>query len=293
MTGLIASVELGGTKTIVAVAEEPARPLAIERFATTDPERTIAGIIAVLTSMTATHGTIEALGVAGFGPLDLGRGRLLGTPKPGWRGVELGLALRQALDCPVSFETDVNAAALAEAAFGAGRDFADLAYVTVGTGIGGGLMLDRLLRHGHLHPEMGHLPIRRHREDPFEGICPFHGDCLEGLASGPAIIARLGRPLDQFGPDHPFRAILSFYLAQLCANLILITSVPRIVLGGGVLTHLNLLGAIENATREQLGGYVARLASPFLIAPMLMDAGLVGGLLLARSSLRSKHKPAL
>jgi fructokinase len=182
-------------------------------------------------------------------------------------------------------DTDVNAAALAEARIGAGQGCRHLAYVTVGTGIGGGLVLNGAPHHGALHAEIGHLLSRRHPDDDFAGTCPYHGDCLEGLASGPAITARLGAPLDTFAAAHPFRGVLVDYLAQLVVALRLSVSVERVVIGGGVLTRLELLPAINEAVVDKLAGYLPEDGAPAVVAPALADAGLHGALLLARLSI--------
>lgn len=289
---LLASVELGGTKTIVAVAEQPQQILFRERFETTDPQETLDRVVAALAAAEERHGKLAGVGIASFGPIRIDPdasdwGELISTPKPHWSGCSIGALLRDRLDLPVVIDTDVNAAAMAEALHGAGQGCADLAYVTVGTGIGGGLVLGGQPRRGLLHPEVGHILVRRHPEDHFAGLCPYHGDCLEGLASGPAIKARLGAPLDSFGPDHPFRPILADYLAQLCLNLTLVASVKGIVIGGGVMQRLGLLPDVQHRMRTLLGGYIEAFnGGPSLSAPMFEDAGLIGGFLLAERAVR-------
>lgn len=291
MAELLASIELGGTKTIVACAHDPAQLLARVQVPTGDPAAMHAQVADALATMSRTHGPIGAIGFASFGPVDIRHGRMLPTPKPGWSGAELVAPLAARFGCPITFDTDVNAAAIAEAALGAGRGSTDLAYVTIGTGIGAGLLLDGAPRHGVMHPEVGHLRPRRHPEDEFAGTCPWHGDCIEGLACGPAIQARLGAPLDTLGPDHPFREILADYLGQLTASLLLVTSVDRIVMGGGVLRNLGLHARIETRTRDYLAGYLGAIDAldRFLFPPELEDAGLIGGLLMAQATLTGRR----
>ncbi|HEV2568449.1 ROK family protein [Sphingomonas sp.] len=287
---LLAAIELGGTKTIVAIGYDPERPIAVERFPTETPERTLGRAAALLEEWAARHGSIAGLGIGSFGPVRLDPqtpdwGCMLATPKPGWAGAEVAPFFVRRLGCPVVMDTDVNAAALAEARIGAGQGCRHIAYVTVGTGIGGGLLLNNAPHHGALHAEIGHLLPRRHPNDDFAGICPYHGDCLEGLASGPAISARLGAPLDTLRVDHPFRAILADYLAQLAMALRLSVSVERIVMGGGVLSRLDLLPEVNAAMAEKLNAYLPEAASPVVVAPALADAGLHGALMFAQGCL--------
>ncbi len=287
---LLASVELGGTKTIVAVGVDPVRPIQVQRFATSDPATTLAQVITCLDAARRGHGPLMAIGVGAFGPIRLDAdapdwGRLLTTTKPGWNGAAVATTLRDALSVPVAIDTDVNAAALAESVSGAGQGSRDLAYVTVGTGIGVGLVLDGRPRHGMLHPEVGHIRVQRHMGDTYPGLCPYHGDCLEGLASGPAISARLGQPLDTLDPAHPFRAILADYLAQLCLTLTLVSCVDRIVIGGGAVRNLDLLPTIARQLRALIGGYAGGLdGGPTLRAPVFEDSGLTGGFILASAA---------
>lgn len=286
---LLAALELGGTKTIVAVGYAPDDVLTQKRFPTGAPEATLGEVARILDAARARHGQAAALGIASFGPLDLRRdspgwGALRFTPKPGWSGTPVAGPLGAAAGCPVAIDTDVNAAALGESRWGAGRGAGDLAYITVGTGIGCGLLLDGRPRHGLLHPEVGHLKLRRHPDDTFAGICPLHGDCLEGLASGPAIIARLGAQLDTRPADHPFHAILADYLGQLCAAILLVASPERIVIGGGVIAKSRPHAAIRAAMDRALAGYIdvpALRDERFIIAPALPDSGLAGAFTLA------------
>ena len=267
------ALEAGGTKFICALGDAQGDLHASTRLETRDPQATLAAVERWFQEITPPGATLRALGVGAFGPLDLTPGSarfgwITTTPKPGWRDTDLAGRLGRALGCPVRIDTDVNAAALAELRWGAGRGLASLAYVTVGTGIGAGIVHHGVPVHGMLHPELGHVRVRRHPQDAhFEGICPFHGDCLEGLASGPAIVARSGRRLEQAPAGHPIWTIESDYLGQLCALLVLSHSPHRIVLGGGVM-QAGLYPSIHERMRYWLGGYIA--------SPALQEATYVG-----------------
>lgn len=287
---VIGALELGGTKTIAALFGEGDAPLAQHRLATRGGEDTLAEAETFFRTAGKEHGALGALGIASFGPIDLNRGspgwgHVFDTVKPGWSRCDIGGRLSRALACPVVLDTDVNAAALAEARLGAGKGLDPLVYLTVGTGIGGGLVVRGKPVHGLMHPEMGHVPLRRHADDDFRGCCPYHGDCAEGLASGPAIVARFGCTLDGLAVDHPFRAILTDYLGQLCASVVLIASPRRIVLGGGVMAGSRLHDEVTAAMLRWLGGYVPALAldaTGYVSPPGFEDAGLVGAMLMAR-----------
>jgi fructokinase len=290
---LFGAIEAGGTKFACAIAREGGSLQDPVRVDTTSPRDTLDAVAAYFLDQQARYGTLDALGIASFGPLELdpaaaGYGRLLPTPKPGWSGADLVGPLRAALGCPIGLDTDVNAAALAEARLGAGRDATSVAYATIGTGIGVGLVLRGLAVHGRMHPEVGHISLRRDpRDQAFAGVCPFHGDCLEGLASGPAIAARYGRSLSELAPTHPGHDIIGGYLGQLAANLALTCSVDRIVFGGGVMGTPGLLGVIRRAAQQRLNGYLQpacyqEAIDQFIVEPGLGTlSGLTGALLLA------------
>lgn len=290
---LFAGVEAGGTKFLCGIGSAAGGSLDTLTIATRDPDATLAEIGAFF----ARHGRVAALGIGSFGPLDLAPdsksyGHILRTPKPGWEGTDLLGRLRDMLGVPAAIDTDVNAAAVAEARAADGAR--DLAYITVGTGIGVGLVVAGRPVHGIGHPEAGHIMPRRHRaHQGFAGICPFHGDCLEGLASGPAIIAAWGAPLSGLAQDHVAWEIVADYLAQLCATLFLATAPDRIVLGGGVMAHHRLMAPIRERTRVLLGGYVRglteatelerRITTPRCAEP----SGLIGAYMLAEQALAS------
>ena len=293
---MYAGIEVGGTKLVCAVGTGPADLGATRAFPTTTPQQTLGAAVSHLAEQQRRHGTITAIGVASFGPVGVDQtradyGHVTATPKPGWSGVDVVGWLRATFDVPVGFDTDVNGAALGEHRWGAARGLDTFAYVTVGTGIGGGGMAGGSLLHGLLHPEMGHLRVRRHPEDHYAGGCPFHGDCLEGLASGPAIARRWGRPATELGSDtEQAVALEATYLAQLAAAITYLLSAQRIVLGGGVMKLPGLLEAVRRRTGALLGGYpdAPELRSPlttYLVPPGLGDrAGVLGAIALAEAA---------
>jgi fructokinase len=261
-------------------------------------------MLASLRRQSAARGALAAIGVGAFGPVELDRtsahyGYILRTPKPAWSMIDLVGTVGREFSCPIGFDTDVNAAAIAEHRWGAARGAQDMVYVTVGTGIGGGTLVAGKPVHGLLHPEIGHIFPRRHPADrDFKGVCPFHGDCLEGLASGPAIIARSGASLDRLKERDPQWDILADYLGQLCMTLVLTTSPRRIVMGGGVMSQLRLLPMIRARLKELLHGYVDRpqvldRLDEFIVAPALgAQAGVLGALALGLDA-ANQHVQAL
>ena len=281
---MIGGIEAGGTKCVLAVGPEPGRIDAMHIVPTRSPDETIADILAWFASQPA----VSAVGLATFGPVGLDHsrpdwGHILQTPKPGWSGFDFAGALQDKLGVPVAVETDVNAAALAEA--NADGSVSSLAYMTVGTGIGVGLVIDGRCVHGAAHPEMGHYrPRRPAGDDGFAGICPFHGDCLEGLASGPAIIARWGAKLSDLPAYHPAHGLIADYLAQTCHTLFAATSVEVIVVGGGVLATPGLHDRIVARCRELDAGYFPGGNKHRVVAPRLeAGSGITGAMLLASS----------
>jgi fructokinase len=257
---------------------------------TTTPEETIGRVI----DFFGAHGGIAAIGVGSFGPLDAEPssptwGFITSTPKPGWANVDVAQTLRSALGVPVAFDTDVNAAALGERRWGAAVGLETFCYVTVGTGIGGGGFVNGRVMHGLLHPELGHMRIPHDRErDPFSGVCPFHEDCLEGLASGEAVRARTGAVAGELPDDDPVWELEAHYLALGLVNLICTLSPHRIVLGGGVMRREPLLALVRAEVQRLLGGYLASPAldggiADYIVAPQLGDrAGVLGAFELAR-----------
>jgi fructokinase len=283
----LGGIEAGGTKFVCAIGTGPADVRASTCIPTTTPAETLARAIEFL----RTH-RITAVGVACFGPLDLQpasvtAGYITDTPKPGWSRVDVVGTLRRGLALPVTIDTDVNAAALAEWRWGAGKTCDPVVYVTVGSGIGGGALVGGQPLHGLVHPEMGHMRIPRDPADDFPGACPFHGDCLEGLAAAPALRARRGLPPEALAVDDPVWALEARYLALGLANIVTVLSPQRIVLGGGVLRQPTLLARVRAELTRILAGYVRAPAvtetiEQFIVAPALGErAGVLGALALA------------
>jgi fructokinase len=284
-------IEAGGTKFVLGIADEKGDIIARHRIPTTTPDNTISAAVVWFKTQNIVF---RAFGIASFGPLDLSKtspkwGHITSTPKPFWAGADLCGPFERAFFCPIGIETDVNGAALAEAKWGAGINHSSLLYLTIGTGIGGGFVSDERLLHGLSHPEMGHIRLPRHADDlGFAGCCPFHGDCLEGLASGPAIIARWGKSLSELGPDHPATAIIAWYLAQAVVTFQAIMEPARIVLGGGVMGAAGLLGQVRILAAQIGGGYFVGNPADVVVAPAFGEnSGLMGALAIAQSVLNS------
>jgi fructokinase len=280
-------VEAGGTKWTCAIGDGPDGLIDTVTFPTTTPPETIARTLAFLGS---APGALAAVGVGSFGPIDIRAGRITTTPKPGWTDTPIVAELRRGLGVPIVFDTDVDAAALGEHRFGAARGLETFCYVTVGTGIGGGAMANGRLLHGLLHPELGHMRVPHDRgRDPFDGVCPYHGDCLEGLASGEAMRRRSGRPAEELD-DPAAWELEADYLAYGLVNLICALSPQRIVLGGGVPKQPRLLPLVRARVRDLLAGYLdapelAGGIDAFIVPPALGDrAGVLGALELAKGA---------
>ena len=288
---LYGGIEAGGTKINLAVATSPTDIIATACVRTSNPADTNAAIHDLFH---AYRDDLVAIGVASFGPIRLESaagdwGKLLATPKPGWSGASIVQPLIDAFAVPVGLETDVSAAALAEYRLGALQGMACGVYITVGTGIGAGIIVNGLPIRGSLHPEVGHIRIVRGKGDTdFLGCCPYHGDCLEGLASGPAIQQRWGASLSELPRDHPAHGVVADYLGQASATLALTLSPGRIVMGGGVSKSPGLHQAIAVRMRHWLGGYLDGLEvtdPEFVAAPTLADAaGVIGALIIAENA---------
>lgn len=284
----LGALEAGGTKMVCAIGDEQGNIFDRASFPTCQPEETIPSLIDFFRKK-----EIEALGIGSFGPLNLDAstptyGSITATPKAGWANYPLRQVFSDALGIPVGIDTDVNAAALGEATYGAGKGLDSLVYYTVGTGVGGGALVDGRLIHGLVHPELGHMLLRPDPRDPTpKGFCPFHDGCIEGLVSGPAIEKRWGISAKELPEDHIAWEIEAEYLAQMCMNTIVAFSPKRIVLGGGVMHQLHLFPRVRKRTLELLNGYVVHSAlleqiDEYIVPPALGDnAGAVGSLLIA------------
>jgi fructokinase len=292
---LYGGIEAGGTKFVCAAGAGPDHLLEIRKFATENPDQTIGQAIAFFQHIQDKQ-PLAAIGIGSFGPIDLNLksptyGYITTTPKPGWANTDFVGPIRQALGIPVGFDTDVNAAALGEYKWGAGRDLDSLIYLTIGTGIGGGGIVDGKPIHGLVHPEMGHLLIPHDRnEDPFAGVCPFHRDCWEGLASGPALESRWGQPAESLPLDHPAWALEAKYIALALANLTMTLSPQRIILGGGVMDQAQLYPLIRNEVKRLLNDYIKapgilEKIDQYIVPPALGNrSGVLGAIALAQQA---------
>jgi fructokinase len=297
MTPLFGGIEGGGTKFVCAVGTSPDDIRRETRFPTTTPAETLRQAVDFFKQAERDYGRLSALGIATFGPIDPNpaspaHGFILPTPKPGWSNANVLGMLKSAFDMPIAFELDVNGAAMGEWTWGAAQGLDTFLYLTVGTGIGGGVMANGSLLHGLLCPEMGHIMIPHDpRRDPFEGVCPFHKDCFEGLASGPALEKRWGRRAETLPPDHPAWALEAHYIALALANYTLTFSPQRIVIGGGVGGREDLLPLIRRQVQEILNGYVQSPAvtekiDEFIVHPGLGSrAGMLGAIALAKQAI--------
>lgn len=283
-------IETGGSKWRCAIGSGPDDLLATETVPTTAPAETIERVVAFF----EREGPVEAIGIGSFGPLD-GKvssptwGHITTTPKPGWAHTDVAQEIQRRLSVPVVFDTDVNAAALGEHLWGAAQGLDTFCYITVGTGIGGGGMARGQLLHGLVHPEFGHMRIPHDREaDPFAGVCPYHGDCWEGLASGLAIEARWGRPAVELAGEKAVWELEARYLALGLVCVICVLSPERIVIGGGVMSAPGLLPLVRREVGMLLNGYLDNAAvgdgiADYLTLPRLGSlSGVLGGIGLAR-----------
>lgn len=287
----IGAIEAGGTKINCGIGDEKGNLFNYVSFPTREPLETMQDVYRYFRDQ-----QLEGLGIASFGPVEVNPqspkyGRITSTPKLAWQNFDWLASMKGYVDCPIYLDTDVNAAALGEARWGAAAGLSNCIYMTVGTGIGAGLLVEGNLVHGLLHPEAGHMLIRRHKEDTYAGHCPFHGDCLEGMASGPAIGDRFGGKAETLGLSHPAWDFEAYYLAQAVVNLTLSTAPQRVILGGGVIHQPQLIEKVRKQVLALLNGYLAKDEliqgiDTFIVPPGLGDfSGLKGALALVTQNM--------
>ncbi|KPV60535.1 fructokinase [Paenibacillus sp. A3] len=287
----IGGIEAGGTKFVCGVGNERGEVVDSISFPTEDPETTLGKAIAYFKEK-----SVDAIGIGSFGPIDLRLGSptygyVTTTPKPGWGNVDFLGTLRREFDVPCGWNTDVNAAAFGEATWGAAKGLKSCLYYTVGTGIGIGVFLEGRLVQGLVHPEGGHMLTRRHPGDDFAGLCPYHGDCLEGMASGPAIEARWNVKGHELPSNHPAWEMEAYYIAQSITGTVLLNSPEKVILGGGVMQQSQLFPLIREAVKANLNGYVsageiAERMDEYIVPPGLgQQAGLCGAFALGLAAL--------
>jgi fructokinase len=284
----LGAVEGGGTWFSAATGLADGTILTTTRLPTTTPRQTLSALVDFF-----TRSPVEAIGVGCFGPLHLSpgapdHGSITTTPKPGWSGVAVRGVLQEALGVPVAIQTDVTASAIGEHRLGAGAGARGLVYLTVGTGVGGGVLLDGRPLTGRLHPELGHIPIPRQPDDRFAGVCPFHGDCLEGMVSGPALAARWGVPGESLPDGHPAWDLTARLLANGLTTILAVLAPDRVILGGGVGRHPPVLPLIHEHLRSGLSAYWPQVDVTDWVVPPGLGArsALVGGLLMAADASR-------
>ncbi|GMK39263.1 fructokinase [Paenibacillus sp. CCS19] len=282
----IGAIEAGGTKFVCGIGDETGAIHERTSFPTEQPEVTLARVAAFFEGK-----GVEAIGIGSFGPIGLNPanadyGHVTTTPKPGWSGYDFLGEMKKGFDVPYGWDTDVNAAAYGESVWGAAQGLNSCVYYTIGTGVGVGVYAEGRLVHGLVHPEGGHVLTRRHPEDPFAGCCPYHGDCLEGMAAGPAIEQRWGIKGNELTVDHPAWAMEAFYIAQSVANTVLMFSPQKVILGGGVMHQQQLFPLIRAEVKRLLNGYVSACQltediDSYIVPPGLgNNAGLCGALAL-------------
>lgn len=291
---IIAAVEAGGTKFICGIGTEDGKVIDRVSFPTTTPEETMKKVIEYFKDK-----KFDVMGVGSFGPIDPVKGSetygyITKTPKPYWSDYNMIGEIKKYYDVLLEFDTDVNGAALAESWWGAGAGLKNVLYITVGTGIGAGAVVDGKMVQGLTHPEMGHIYLKRHKDDSFEGRCPFHKDCLEGMAAGPAIEDRWGEKGHLLSDRDEVWEMEAFYLAQALVNYILILSPQKIIMGGGVMKQKQLFPLIRKNVKELLNGYVQKSEileniDNYIVYPGLGDeAGFVGSIALGKLALEQK-----
>ena len=295
------SIEAGGTKIVCLIAKNPSNILDQWVIQTEMPDMTLNAVVTYFKDMFAQHTEwqLQSIGIASFGPIDLSPssktyGYIQQTPKPGWEGTDLVGYIKREMDVPIFLDTDVGGAALAEFTLGAGKDKNTLVYITVGTGIGGAYIHYGKNIFGIHHAEYGHMKVPRIPDDSYRGGCPFHDDCLEGMASGPAMLKRWGIPADQLPMDHPGWDYEAAYLGQAVINLIYTLSPEIIVLGGGVMNHTGLIEKVQDFVQANMNAYCQPVAyrsdirSTIVLPQCGNIAGAIGGIILAENGLKEK-----
>lgn len=289
----IGAIEAGGTKFVCGIGNERGEITERISFPTRGPEETMADVVAFFRDK-----QVVAFGIGSFGPIGLDPARpdygcVTTTPKPGWSGYPMLGELGRHFNVPIRWDTDVNAAAVGEATWGAAQGLDSCVYYTIGTGVGVGVFVEGKPVHGLVHPEGGHVLVRRHPQDSFAGTCPYHGDCLEGMAAGPALERRWQVKGSELPPDHAAWPIEAFYIGQAVAGTILLLSPKKVILGGGVMHQRQLFPLIREEVRRALNGYVSAAAvleeiDDYIVAPGLGDnAGLSGAVALGLMAIKS------
>ena len=285
------TLEAGGTKMVMGIFDEEGRLLDKSRIPTRSPDQTVPEMQDYFRAQ-----KIDKLGIGTFGPVDLRKdspdfGTITATPKLDWRNYPLLRTMQEFLQVPADIDTDVNAAILAECRMGAARGCANAVYVTVGTGVGGGVFVNGKTVHGLMHPEVGHMLLRPHPNDPLPGgVCPYHDGCLEGLASGPALAKRAGQGAENLPDDDPIFTLEANYLAQMCVNLIMTVSPEKIIVGGGVLQRGYLLDQVRRETVRLLNGYIqspeitSRIDQYIVLPELFPISGLIGAWLIGKEA---------
>ena len=287
---MFGGIEAGGTKFICAVSDEDLNIIQKSSFKTTTPEETMAEVISFFKPF---QSKLKAIGVGSFGPINIEKnsvdyGKITSTPKLAWQYFDFVGTLKKHFSMPIIWTTDVNAAAYGEYCHGNGVDKKSLVYFTIGTGVGGGAIQNDTIIQGFSHPEMGHMLVRQHPEDNFEGACPFHGDCLEGMAAGPAIEKRFGIKGQDLAENHPFWSIEADYIAQCAYNTTLMFAPEMIVFGGGVMQQKHMIEKVRHLFEKKMNGYTTYpIIDRYLVTPKLgNEAGIIGCLSLAKDSVK-------
>lgn len=300
MKPLYGAIEAGGTKFVCAVGTGPDDLRDEVRFPTTKPAETLGQAMQYFRDAQKKHGKLAAIGIGSFGPVDLDRtsktwGSITATPKPHWSDTPVAPLFEKEFGVPVGWDTDVNGAVLGEARWGAGQGLHTLVYLTIGTGIGGGVLINGTLVHGLVHPEAGHILLPKRADDPYEGTCPFHHTCLEGLAAGPSLERRWGVKGHELGPDHPAWDLEAHYLALGLQSFLSVLSPQRFILGGGVMDQPQLFPLVRQKLLELNADYMRSPAltkagiDGYVVPPALGNrAGILGALALAEAALQPR-----